>query len=143
MNCPKCKKESYRKDGFVNKQQRYFCKTCNFRYSVVKKSGTKCEETKPLTLEMCLEGLGFRAMGRLLNINYTTVHRWVEKWGKNIEFPQKKEIEIAEIDELHTYIGSKKTTVGYGLLLIDLVENSSIFCVDAGVLKQVKNEWKI
>ena len=25
-----------------------------------------------------------------------------------------------ESDEMHTYIGSKKTTVGYGLLLIDL-----------------------
>jgi hypothetical protein len=30
------------------------------------------------------------------------------------------EIEVVELDEMHTYIGSKKTTVGSGLLLIEM-----------------------
>jgi len=36
-----------------------------------------------------------------------------------------KEIEVIEIDEMHSYISSKKTTAGYGLLLIDMGKDSS------------------
>ena len=32
---------------------------------------------------------------------------------------------MVEVDEMHTYVGSKKTTVGYGLLLIDMEKDSS------------------
>ena len=32
---------------------------------------------------------------------------------------------MVEVDEMHSYIGSKKTTVGYGLLLIDMASDSS------------------
>jgi len=34
-------------------------------------------------------------------------------------------IKYAELDEMHSYIGNKKTTAGFGLLLIDLEKNSS------------------
>ena len=36
---------------------------------------------------------------------------------------------IVNLDEMHTYIGSKKTTVGYGLLLIDLENDLSLLSV--------------
>ena len=32
---------------------------------------------------------------------------------------------IIDVDEMHTYINSRKTTDGYGLPLIDMEENSS------------------
>ena len=35
-------------------------------------------------------------------------------------------MEVMEIDEMHTYIGSKKTIAGYGLLLIEMRKNISI-----------------
>ena len=35
-------------------------------------------------------------------------------------------VDVVEIYEMHTYISSKKTTAGYGLLLIDLKKGSSI-----------------
>ncbi|CEN50299.1 Insertion element iso-IS1d protein insA (fragment) [Capnocytophaga canimorsus] len=54
---------------------------------------------------MCLEGLGFRAIGRILNISYGTVYRWVKKWGESVELPQNEEpIEIVELDEIHSYV---------------------------------------
>ena len=34
-------------------------------------------------------------------------------------------IEVVEIDEMHTYVSSKKTTAGSGLLLIDMGKDSS------------------
>ena len=39
---------------------------------------------------------------------------------------RSEDIEVIELDEMHTYIGSKKTTVGSGLLLIEMGIDSSI-----------------
>ena len=48
-----------------------------------------------------------------------------------------KEIEVVELDEMHTYIGSKKTIVGSGLLLIDLGKDLSTSLLATGVPRQV------
>ena len=130
MDCPKCKSSINTKDGIVGGRQRYKCKDCNYRYTVTKKSDVKPIEVRRMALEMYLEGLGFRSIGRLLKISHVTVYYWVKHWGENLDLPSKKEpVEIVELDEMHTYIGQKKTTVGYGLLLIDLVKGLSILSV--------------
>ena len=129
MECPKCKKNTSRKDGIVKGRQRHYCKGCGYRYTVEKKSDVKSIEVRRMALEMYLEGLGFRVIGRLLKISYGTVYKWVKEWGEKTSLPRSEApIEIVELDELHSYVGSKKTTVGYGLLLIDLVNGSSILC---------------
>ncbi|MFT4968242.1 MAG: hypothetical protein ACI9CD_001274, partial [Candidatus Deianiraeaceae bacterium] len=48
------------------------------------------------------------------------------------------EISVVEIDEMHTYIGSKKTQLGYGLLLIDMEKDSSILSSDIDLQIQEK-----
>ncbi|KAA6345910.1 hypothetical protein EZS27_006550 [termite gut metagenome] len=48
-------------------------------YTVEKKSDVKSAETRRKALEMYLEGLGFRATGRLLQISYGTVYAWVKE----------------------------------------------------------------
>ena len=121
MNCPKCNNTTKTKDGIVRGKQRYKCKSCNYRYTVVKKSDVKSEETRRLALKMYLEGLGFRSIGRILEVSHVSVYNWVKTWGEKVSLPKRKDpVEIVELDEMHTYIGEKKTTVGYGLLLIDL-----------------------
>ena len=137
MDCPKCKSSINTKDGIVGGRQRYKCKDCNYRYTVTKKSDVKPIEVRRMALEMYLEGLGFRSIGRLLKISHVTVYYWVKHWGENLDLPSKKEpVEIVELDEMHTYIGQKKTTVGYGLLLIDLVKGLSILSV--GIDRQIQ-----
>ena len=97
MNCPKCKSSSNCKDGIVKGRQRYLCKNCGMRYTVEKKSDVKLAETKRMALEMYLEGLGFRAIGRLLKISYGTVYNWIKEWGSKVELPQReKPVEIIE-----------------------------------------------
>lgn len=133
MNCPKCSSSNFCKDGKVKGRQRHLCKECGFRFTVEKKSDVKSVETKRLALEMYLEGLGFRAIGRVLKISYGTVYQWVKEWGSKVSLPQSDHpIAVVELDEMHTFVGSKKTTVGYGLLLIDLQDGSSRLCVEAG-----------
>jgi transposase-like protein len=127
MDCPKCKETSHSKAGFAKGRQRYKCKSCGYHYTVEKKSDVKSEETRRLALEMYLEGVGFRGIGRLLHISFGTVYQWVKKWGEQVDLPIGKEnISIVELDELHSYIMKKKTTVGHGLLLIDFQNNLSL-----------------
>ncbi|CDN30735.1 hypothetical protein BN938_0630 [Mucinivorans hirudinis] len=43
---------------------------------------------------------------------------------------------IVELDELHTYLLSKKTTLGYGLLLIDLQNGLSLLSTETAPQRQ-------
>jgi transposase-like protein len=143
MNCPKCKSSEFNKDGIVRTLQRYKCKKCNYRYTVEKKSDVKPIETKRFALEMYLEGLGFRSIGRLLKISHVTVYQWINEWADKVELPKCSEpVEIVELDEMHTYIMSKKTTVGFGLLLIDLEKGMSILSVGTDQQKHLKYSGK-
>ncbi|KAA6312357.1 hypothetical protein EZS27_036697 [termite gut metagenome] len=114
MGCPRCGSLNYRKAGFVQSRQRYECKDCRYHYTVEKKSDVKSAETGRMALKLYLEGPGFRATGRLLPISYGTVYAWVKKWGSQVDLPKNTEnVECMELDEMHTYVGSKK-------LLLDL-----------------------
>ena len=137
MNCPRCGSLRHCKDGSVNQRQRHKCKDCNYRYTVEKKSNVKSKEVKKMALEMYLEGLGFRSIGRVLKISYGTVYLWVKEWGTKVSLPRRNEpIEYVELDEIHSYVGSKKTTVGYGLLLIDLENGLSLLSVETAQKKR-------
>lgn len=46
-------------------------------------------------------------------------------------------IQIVELNELHTYIQSKKTTIVYVWLLIGMKEDMLILCLVRGEQKQV------
>ena len=56
-----------------------------------------------------------------------TILNWIRAFGEDLPpIKTKKAVRVMEIDEMHSYIGSKKTIAGYGLLLIEMKENSSI-----------------
>jgi transposase len=81
---------------------------------------------KRQAVELYLEGLGFRSIGRFLRVSHVAVYNWIRSFGEKLEeLRSPNEIEVVEMDEMHTYIGSKKTIAGYGLLLIVLGESSS------------------
>ena len=144
MNCPKCKGENKIKSGFVKDRQGYKCKTCGCHFTVELKSTAKPTSMKKMALHLYLEGLGFRSIGRLLGVSNVSVLKWIRSFGKEIQslHSTSEDIEVVEVDEMHSYIGSKKTIVGYGLLLIDM-ENSSLTSLLAiGVRKQQKNFGK-
>jgi hypothetical protein len=61
----------------------------------------------------------------------------VKKWGEQADLPKSPcSMEVVELDEMHTYLGSKKTTGGYGLLLIDLGKGSSLLSAGTGQPKR-------
>jgi len=143
MQCPKCNSDDYTNDGIVKSKQRYKCKKCNYRYTVQMKSTAKPKELKRLALILYLEGLGFRSIGRILKVSNVSVLNWIRAFGKSVlELKSDDEIEVVEMDEMHTYIGQKKTTAGYGLLLIEMEKGlSNVFSVQE-ILKREKNFGK-
>jgi len=138
INCPKCKNTQYVKAGFVLNKQRYKCKSCAHYFTINNKGCSP--EQKRLALELYLEGLGFRSVGRVLKVSHVTVHNWIKEFGQKLsDLKNDKEVEIVEIDEMHSYINSKKTSAGFGLLLIDLAKDSSTSLLVVGAQKQDKN----
>jgi transposase len=116
--------EDCTKDGIVKEKQRYKCKSCGYRHTV--KYLGKSPDIKRQALQLYLEGLGFRSIGRFLNCSHVAVYKWIKAHGESIEpLRSDKDIEVVELDEMHTYIGSKKTIAGFGLLLIEMESVSS------------------
>ena len=139
--CPKCNGKILRKDGIVKQKQRYLCKECKYRFTV--EYVGKSEKVKRDALILYLEGLGFRSIGRFLQVNHVVVFNWIKIFGEKLdELRSSDSIEVVEIDEMHTYVGSKKTTLGSGLLLIEMGTNSSTVKLAHEELKPEKNFGK-
>jgi len=138
-NCPKCSSEKFIKNGLLRGKQRYQCKSCKYNFS---KSycGQFSPETKRQALELYLEGLGFRSIGRFLKCSHVSAYTWIRSFGKKLDgFRSNSGVEVVELDEMHTYIGSKKTSVGSGLLLIDMGKDFSTSYWVQGKRKQEEN----
>jgi hypothetical protein len=88
-------------------------------------------------LELYLEGLGFRSIGRLLNFSHVAAYNWIKEFGEKLEeLKSSTSIKVVELDEMHTYISQKKIVVGSGLLLIEIGKGSSVTLLVKGTQKQ-------
>ncbi len=141
MNCPKCSNSVGIKSGKIKGKQRYKCKKCNYHYTVQQKSTAKPKELKKYALQLYLEGLGFRSIGRILNVSNVSVLNWIRGFGQEVQSLSNNdsEVDFVELDEMHSYIGNKKTIVGFGLLLIDMGKSSSISLLATEALRQQKS----
>ncbi len=126
LNCPRCASADKVKSGIKEGQQRYKCKACRYFFTVTHKSDTATPAQRRVALNLYLEGLGFRSVGRLLGFSHVAVYQWIKVFGKAADQIKRPSAHIVEMDELHSYVGHKKTSVGSGLLLIDLGNASSI-----------------
>jgi transposase-like protein len=143
MNCPRCKSPNHKKNGKISERQRYQCHDCGYNYSVELKSTASSASVKRQALQLYLEGLGFRSIGRLLGVSHVSVQNWIKKFGQDLEdLKSENEIAIVELDEMHTYIGNKKNIAGYGLLLIELGKSSSTALLVAEERKSDNNSGK-
>ena len=143
MNCPRCKSSTHHKNGLVGGRQRYKCHDCGYNFSVELKSTASSLSVKRQALQLYLEGLGFRSIGRVLGVSHVSVQKWIKKFGQELEeLKGENEISIVELDEMHTYIGHKKNIAGSGLLLIELGKNSSTALLAVGERKLENNSGK-
>jgi len=109
MRCPKCQLEKKVKSGIVREKQRYKCKECGTNLTFDDSYFAEKEKKRRFGLSMYLEGTGFHSIGRLLSVSHVAVQKWVKKYGAELkQIRNPKPVRVMELDELHTYVGSKK-----------------------------------
>jgi len=134
MKCPKCGNQHYVKAGFNHNRQRYKCKNCKYQFTQTKdKNATK----RAFALYLYVVGLSMNAIGRMLNVEPSTILYWVRNFAlKTYEKPTPQGEIIIELDEVWHFLRSKKTRSGCGRHIVELPESLWIGNVETEVPKR-------
>lgn len=115
MHCAYCKSTDIRKNGKRRGKQNHICVDCG-RQFIDTYSPPKgySNEIKQECLSAYVNGAGFRAIERQKGVHHTTIINWVKQVGEKL--PDAAPIDgipsVGELDELETFVGSKKTKSG-------------------------------
>lgn len=116
MQCSRCGGDGW-KAGLARGKQRYKCKACGYHYTQAQ-SRHYNQETRQKAIALYLEGLGFRAIGRLLGVSNVTVLKWVRQAALQLPEPEKPTfVDIIELDELWHFVKKRRKNAGFGLVL--------------------------
>jgi len=110
--CPHCKEATRQNKAGKTKagSQRYRCMHCGKKYTPEPKEQGYPDENRQQAMHMYVDGLGFRKIGRHLGIHHRTVAMWVKAQAALLPKPPMPEhVDTAEMDEMFTFIGDKKT----------------------------------
>lgn len=111
IKCQKCGNEEIWKAGKPKGKQQYQYKKCRRKFIT---ELNYSEEFKRKAIQIFYEGNSGRAVGRLMEINKSTVYNWIKALNKKTENPKPKSEdkitkEVIEMDELYSYTTHKKT----------------------------------
>ena len=112
MKCPHCgdNLKQYRNGKTKAGSQRYRCCRCQHSYTPQKQRQGYGKEIRRKAVQHYVDGANLRRIGRQLGVHHQTVANWVKEYAENLpEAPVPKEVKTAEMDEIFTFIGEKKT----------------------------------
>jgi transposase-like protein len=112
MKCPNCRATKHRVKNGLNPSgsQKYRCNECKTIYTPEPKLNGYPPETRLLAIRMYVEGNSYHAIGRILKVNPQSVVNWVKQYTTKLPAaPLPDKLRTAELDELYTFIGKKKT----------------------------------
>ena len=112
--CPHCQRADQQvKIGFNRSgSQRYWCKVCGRKYTPEPKEQGYGAEVRKQAIQQVVDGVNYRRIGRTLGIDHQTVANWAAAHSDSLpDAPPVPdgELAVSELDELFTFIGSKKT----------------------------------
>ena len=117
LQCPECGSTNISKNGKRQGKQNHICNLCRRQFieNPSPRSGYP-EDLKRECLKMYVNGLGFRAIERIKGVHHTTVILWVKQVGELLPDAYAPDTipQVGELDELETFVGSKKTKFGSG-----------------------------
>lgn len=91
--------------------QRYKCKMCERRYTP-EPSQTYSDEMRLQAVKLYADGMNYRRIARHLGVDHKTIINWVKAHVSRLDAaPQPNEVVKAEMDELFTFVGSKKQSL--------------------------------
>jgi len=124
MKCRKCGNAYSVKNGQHLGRQRYRCKACGFQFTKESPKG-KDLESKCLAVILCLNGLSFRAIAKIVKASHKAVYDWVRKFGiETYEEPKPRGKIAVELDEMWHFVEAKKTSSGYGKHIVAIQVSS-------------------
>lgn len=117
MQCPECGSSHIRKNGKNKGKQNHICVDCRRQFiDCYEPPQGYSEEVKRECLRMYVNGSGFRAIKRVKGVHHTPVIYWVKQVGHLLPDADAPEVtpEVGALDELETFVSSKKTKSGCG-----------------------------
>lgn len=88
--------------------QRWFCQDCQRTYTPKAMPMGYGQAKHRQALRLYLEGMSYRAIGRMLEVHHQTVINWVEAHAAQLpEPPMSDEVAVVELDELYTFVEKK------------------------------------
>ncbi len=109
MRCPQCSGTDLIKRGHKAGHQRYMCRACG-RYSTDSQPKFSAQ-TRALAIEMYMNNMGIRAIGRVLKASPAAVLTWIRKEHAVLQQRlaaqaplQPDGPDIIELDEIYTYV---------------------------------------
>ena len=107
MQCSHCAHPDYILFGKNRGAQRYHCQA--FRRTFQTLCRGKDPTLKEQAQKLYLEGLGLRAIGRILGVHHKTLSRWlVQAAGQlPVNQPKTKACSLIEVDELCSFVAKK------------------------------------
>ncbi len=117
MQCPECQSTHIRKNGKNKGKQNHICVDCGRQFiDCYEPHKGYSDEVKRECLKMYTNGMGFRGIERVKGVHHTTIIHWVKQVGEHLPDAYAAETipKVGELDELETFVGSKKTKSGSG-----------------------------
>lgn len=131
MHCPYCKSTDIRKNGKRKSKQNHICTHCGRQFiDIYNPPKGYSDEIKQQCLKLYVNGMGFRAIereclrgessprkhSRSTGVHHTTIIYWIKQLDIQLpDAPESSEIpEVGELDELETFVRSKKISSGCG-----------------------------
>jgi transposase-like protein len=111
--CPKCQTSAPQvKAGTTAAgSQRYRCTACRYKDTPVRKGRGYPPELRRKAVQEYVDGRNLRQIARQVGLVHQTVANWVAAHADALPEhpPHPQSVETAELDELYTYVGAKKT----------------------------------
>ena len=110
--CPKCSNTARQNKAGLTPagSQRYRCMFCGSKYTPVKKRHGYELQLRKQAIRLYVDGMNLRRTARHLGVHHRTIALWIKAHVRRLpEAAQPKKIKTAEMDELFTFIGNKKT----------------------------------
>jgi transposase-like protein len=117
IKCPECKSTHVNKNGRKAGKQNHICVDCGRQFiEGYEAQRGYSEEVKRECLTMYVNGMGFRAIERIKGVHHTSIINWVKQVGELLPNAYTPAMipQVGELDELETFVGSKKTRSGCG-----------------------------
>ena len=112
MQCPRCQntKRQVKSGRTEAGSQRFKCQACGTRYTPEPRPLGYSDEIRLQAVKLYVDGMNLRRVARHLGVNHQSVANWVKAHAAQLPpAPLPDEVDVIEMDELHTFVEDKKT----------------------------------